>query len=122
LSSRDAVIRRAAFWAALLAGAALVGSQFGCERPLSTPSSAGFPHAGRWPLQQGDTLARGRTAEADPINWWTRPEIPENQSIQALIQKVNREEIPYAGVLGSIPNAPQPKEKPMSTSSAQPSG
>ena len=121
LSSQDAVIRRAAFWAALLAGAALVGSQFGCDRPQSTPSSAGFPHASRRPLQQGDTL-RGSTAEADSLNWWIQPGASEKQSTQALIQKVDHEGILNAGALEPSQNVPQPEEKPVPVNSVEPSG
>ena len=122
LSARDAVIRRVAFWAALLAGAALVGSQFGCVRPQTTPSSAGFPHANRWSSQPGDRLPMGRTAEADPINWWIQPGAPEAQSTEALMQKVNREAVLNADALEPIQNLPPPKEKPVPVSSVEPSG
>jgi hypothetical protein len=121
LSSRDAVIRRALFGPPCSTGAALVGSQFGCDQPQSTPSSAGFPHAGRWPLQQGDTL-RGSTAEADSLNWWIQPGASEKQSTQALIQKVDREGILNAGALEPSQNVPQPEEKPVPVNSVEPSG
>ena len=121
LSSQDAVVRRVAFWAALLAGAALVGSQFGCDKPQVMPSSAGFPHASRWPSQQGDT-PRGRAAEAEALNWWVQPGDPEKQGTQVLIQNVHGKGILDAGTLRPIQNAPQPKGKSVPVGSVEPSG
>jgi len=121
LSPRDAAIRRVLYWTALLTGVALVGSQFGCDQPRSMPSSAGFPHAGRWPQQQEASLVSGTAAEAERINWWIQPGI-EKQGTVPLIQNVNREGILQAGVLGPIRNVPQPKEKPVPASFAEPTG
>ena len=46
--SQPETIRRVVFWAALLTtGVALVGMQFGCNRPSTTLSAPGFRHASR---------------------------------------------------------------------------
>ncbi len=110
MSSRDAVVRRVVFWAALLAGAALVGSQFGCDRPQSLPSSAGFPHAGRWPLQAEGRPACGAGVEADPINWWIQPGGSDHPGTPAPIQRVRRDGVLLAGSSGPIRNVPRPGE------------
>ncbi len=47
MSIHAAVIRRIGFWAAVLAGVTLVGSQFGCSKPQSWLAAPGFPHASR---------------------------------------------------------------------------
>ena len=110
MNSRNAVIRRVAFWAALLAGAALVGSQFGCVRSQTTPSTAGFPHAGRWPLQEGDALTRGTTAEADPINWWCQLGNSKKRITQAQVRKGDLARNPAKGTLEPISKASEPAE------------
>jgi len=48
LNTRDAVIRRTGFWAAVLTGVALVGSQFACAKPQSLLAAPGFPRASRF--------------------------------------------------------------------------
>ena len=122
MSPRDAAIRRVLYWTALLTGAALVGSQFGCDQPRSMPSSAGFPHAGRWPLQQEAPAVSGTAAEMERLNWWVQPGGVDKQGAEPLIQKVNREGILQTGVLGPIRNAPQPKGKLEPASSVEPAG
>ena len=47
MSTHTAVIRRIGFWAAVLTGVALVGSQFACSQPQSLLAAPGFPHASR---------------------------------------------------------------------------
>jgi len=47
LGTREDVIRRIGFWAAVLTGVVLVGSQFSCSRPETTLSAPGFRHASR---------------------------------------------------------------------------
>ena len=83
LSSRNEAIRRALFWAAMLTGAALVGSQFGCDRPQTTSTAAGFPHASRWPLQPTEQAKAGATAELEPVSWW----IPLQSAKQPVLQR-----------------------------------
>lgn len=121
MSSRDAVVRRVAFWAALLAGAALVGSQFGCDRPQATPSSAGFPHAGRWPLQQEGPSASGTAAEVDRLNWWIPPGAPEKQLSPVSVQQAHRKGTLLAGSLGPLRNVLPPKEKAVPAVFVEPS-
>ena len=121
MSPRDAAIRRVLYWTALLTGVALVGSQFGCDQPRSMPSSAGFPHAGRWPQQQEAPSVSKAGLEAERLNWWIQPGV-EKLSADPLILKVNREGILQAGVLGPIRNVPQPKEKPVPASFVEPTG
>jgi hypothetical protein len=121
LSPRDAAIRRVLYWTALLTGVVLVGSQFGCDQPRSMPSSAGFPHAGRWPQQQETVLVCGTAAEVERSNWWIQPAI-EKPGTEPSIQHVNRKGILQAGVLGPIRNVPQTKEKPVLASFVEPAG
>ena len=113
MSSRDAVIRQVAFWAALLAGAALVGSQFGCDRPQTTPSSAGFPHAGRWPIQQEHTPPGALIAETDRVDWWFQPERSEQPITRAQIHQTTLERHHATGRAEAIPEGPKAIEEPV---------
>ena len=83
LISRNEAIRQALFWAAMLTGAALVGSQFACDRPQTTSTAAGFPHASRWPVQPTEKAKAGATAELEPVSWW----IPLQGAKKAVLQK-----------------------------------
>jgi hypothetical protein len=85
------------------------------------PASAGFPHAGRWPQQQEAVSVSKAGLEAERLNWWTQPGV-EKLGANPLIQKVNREGILQAGVLGPIRNVPQPKEEPVTASFLEPAG
>jgi hypothetical protein len=85
------------------------------------PSSAGFPHAGRWPLQQEAPSMSGTAAEAERLNWWIQPGV-DKQGSEPFIQQVNQEGILQAGVLGPIRNVPQPKGKPAPASFVEPTG
>jgi hypothetical protein len=65
---------------------------------------------------------RGTAAEMERINWWIQPGGVDKQGAEPLIQKVNREGILQAGVLGPIRNVPQPQGKPAPASSDEPTG
>jgi len=93
LSTRDAVIQRIGFWAAVLTGLALVGSQFACVKPQALLSTAGFPHASR--------PARSTAGSATPLGLpaaeaamdlrasihWTSPRFAQYQATQTLPAK-----------------------------------
>jgi hypothetical protein len=76
LNFRDETLRRAIYWVALVTGLALVGSQFGCTRPLATLSTSGFPHASRSIMRQAGirdlqtSEARARTGNPATVDMW----------------------------------------------------
>ena len=116
MNSQNEAIRRVALWAALMTTAvALVGLQFGCDRPATTLSAPGFPHASRQnrpdetivlaatPAGGMSSLATApATTQAKLDIHWIEPRSPEKSSAQAL---------PSGGSLALEPGAPDPKPK-----------
>jgi hypothetical protein len=69
LSPTAAAIRRVLFWTAMLTGVLLVGLQFACDRPQTKPVAAAFPHASRWPVQQGGSLGSAEATPTELATW-----------------------------------------------------
>ena len=80
MSTRDAVIRRIGFWAAVLTGVALVGSQFACVSPQSLLAAPGFPRASRstgaptTPEAHPNLVDREVVAVMNASAFWTAPQ------------------------------------------------
>ncbi len=84
MSTRDAVIRRIGFWAAVLTGVALVGSQFACANPQSLLAAPGFPRASRLTGAPTTPAAHPNLADAEvgvvmsASEFWTASQSDQN--------------------------------------------
>jgi hypothetical protein len=68
----------------MLTGVLLVGLQFACDRPQTKPVAAGFPHASRWPVQQGSPLGSAVAATTELATWGTPSRISQRSPAPSL--------------------------------------